>query len=285
MNKIKLLKRPSFAGAKSLLFFILAAASANAFYNPRTGKDVQEADHRLVQPHSHLGPSAKYEYDQPDLLYYGYRYYNASTGRWLNRDPLAEDGGMNLMCFVRNQPLSQSDVDGRSMTLTETLTPLDMPPTTGPMANWYGATFFATWAPRAWNYKYPFSPCCWKIKFGGKAWLVSWWVPGTSAPDGTSSYNHELQHVQNARNVFHGYDSFASSYDGPCFSREKAACYSSMILSEMQAAYVEMYTTENMDIDCRSYGKYCDLLPAQKRKESLAWQRFADTLRRCDALP
>jgi RHS repeat-associated protein len=30
--------------------------------------------------------STKYQDDETDLLYYGYRYYNASTGRWLNRD-------------------------------------------------------------------------------------------------------------------------------------------------------------------------------------------------------
>ena len=26
--------------------------------------------------------STKYQDDETDLLYYGYRYYNASTGRW-----------------------------------------------------------------------------------------------------------------------------------------------------------------------------------------------------------
>jgi RHS repeat-associated protein len=41
--------------------------------------------------------------------YYGYRYYNASTGRWLSRDPINEDGGPNLYGFVRNAPLDNSD--------------------------------------------------------------------------------------------------------------------------------------------------------------------------------
>ena len=41
--------------------------------------------------------STKYQDDETDLLYYGYRYYNASTGRWLNRDPLEEGGGYNLL--------------------------------------------------------------------------------------------------------------------------------------------------------------------------------------------
>jgi RHS repeat-associated protein len=32
--------------------------------------------------------STKYQDDETDLLYYGYRYYNAGTGRWLSRDPI-----------------------------------------------------------------------------------------------------------------------------------------------------------------------------------------------------
>ncbi len=36
--------------------------------------------------------STKYQDNETDLLYYGYRYYNASTGRWPNRDPIREAG-------------------------------------------------------------------------------------------------------------------------------------------------------------------------------------------------
>jgi RHS repeat-associated protein len=35
--------------------------------------------------------STKYQDDETDLLYYGYRYYNSNTGRWLSRDPLGEE--------------------------------------------------------------------------------------------------------------------------------------------------------------------------------------------------
>lgn len=34
------------------------------------------------------------------LSYYGYRFYSASLGRWMIRDPLGEAGGMNLYGFV-----------------------------------------------------------------------------------------------------------------------------------------------------------------------------------------
>jgi RHS repeat-associated protein len=32
--------------------------------------------------------STKYQDDETDLFYYGYRYYSASTGRWISRDPM-----------------------------------------------------------------------------------------------------------------------------------------------------------------------------------------------------
>lgn len=53
--------------------------------------------------------STKYQDDESELLYYGYRFYNASTGRWLSRDPIAEKGGRNLYGFVANNPISSYD--------------------------------------------------------------------------------------------------------------------------------------------------------------------------------
>jgi RHS repeat-associated protein len=58
--------------------------------------------------------STKYKDDETDLLYYGYRFYNASTGRWLSRDPIEERGGLNMYSFVVNTPASLVDRDGRS---------------------------------------------------------------------------------------------------------------------------------------------------------------------------
>ena len=57
--------------------------------------------------------STKYQDDESDLLYYGYRHYKANTGAWINRDPLTERGGKNLYSFVRNNPIGLVDRDGR----------------------------------------------------------------------------------------------------------------------------------------------------------------------------
>jgi RHS repeat-associated protein len=72
---------------------------------------------RATGPMAKVNPirfSTKYQDDETDLLYYGYRYYNASLGRWLSRDPIEESGGPNVYGFVANQPLNTADRDGRA---------------------------------------------------------------------------------------------------------------------------------------------------------------------------
>ena len=41
--------------------------------------------------------------------YYGYRYYDSSNGRWLNRDPIGELGGFNIYGFVENDGINWVD--------------------------------------------------------------------------------------------------------------------------------------------------------------------------------
>jgi RHS repeat-associated protein len=47
--------------------------------------------------------------DETDQLYYGYRYYSASVGRWLSRDPIGERGGLNRYGFVGNDSVDYLD--------------------------------------------------------------------------------------------------------------------------------------------------------------------------------
>ena len=50
------------------------------------------------------------EYDpETGLSYFGYRFYNASTGKWTTRDPLGEAGGYNLYGFVGNSAMNWID--------------------------------------------------------------------------------------------------------------------------------------------------------------------------------
>ena len=64
----------------------------------------------LVQP---VQWSGEMHDEEPALVYYNYRYYNPKDGRWINRDPIAEQGGWNLYGFVGNTPILKTDILGR----------------------------------------------------------------------------------------------------------------------------------------------------------------------------
>ncbi len=53
--------------------------------------------------------STKYQDDESDLIYYGLRFYRSSTGAWLSRDPIVENGGIPLYVMVGNHPLQGLD--------------------------------------------------------------------------------------------------------------------------------------------------------------------------------
>lgn len=56
--------------------------------------------------------SSKWQDDQSDLIYYGFRWYSSYNGRWLSRDPIVEQGGLNLFSFVENTPVTETDSTG-----------------------------------------------------------------------------------------------------------------------------------------------------------------------------
>ena len=72
----------------------------------------------------HFRYSTKYYDSETGLYYYGYRFYSPVLRRWVNRDPIEEDGGENLSMFVFNNPMSQFDADGR-VVMPITITPSD----------------------------------------------------------------------------------------------------------------------------------------------------------------
>jgi RHS repeat-associated protein len=56
--------------------------------------------------------SSKENHVNSGLYYYGYRFYSPNLQRWINRDPIAERGGMNLYGFVGNRPQNVVDPNG-----------------------------------------------------------------------------------------------------------------------------------------------------------------------------
>ncbi len=56
--------------------------------------------------------SSQYTDKETGLVYYGFRYYDPSKGRFLTRDPIGEAGGLNLHRFVGNDPVNRVDAFG-----------------------------------------------------------------------------------------------------------------------------------------------------------------------------
>ncbi len=88
---------------------------------------------RATGPLASLNPfrfSTKYTDDESSFNYYGYRFYNATEGRWPSRDPINEKGTFlitwkskgfnfneeqNLYRFVKNDSIERFDSDGRAL--------------------------------------------------------------------------------------------------------------------------------------------------------------------------
>ena len=58
--------------------------------------------------------SAEHYDTELGLVYYNYRHYSPSLGRFLSRDPIEEQGGRNLYAFVKNSPTTRIDSKGKN---------------------------------------------------------------------------------------------------------------------------------------------------------------------------
>ena len=59
-----------------------------------------------------FGFSTKYHDRETGMVGYQRRFYRLDLGRWLNRDPIGEEGGGNLYAFCSNNAINAYDVDG-----------------------------------------------------------------------------------------------------------------------------------------------------------------------------
>jgi RHS repeat-associated protein len=86
-------------------FGLAAAYEYDAFGNTLSASGPYAAENKYrfsTKPQDRIG----------SLYYYGYRYYDPSTGRWINRDPIQEMGGVNLYDFVGNDSVNRIDLLG-----------------------------------------------------------------------------------------------------------------------------------------------------------------------------
>jgi RHS repeat-associated protein len=57
--------------------------------------------------------SSEYHDIETGLVYYNYRYYTPELGRWINKDPIGEDGGNGLYVACSNDLINDWDILGR----------------------------------------------------------------------------------------------------------------------------------------------------------------------------
>jgi RHS repeat-associated protein len=84
---------------------ISAAYTYDPFGNVRTA----------TGPYAATNPvrfSTKFQDPETGWSYYGYRYYDAANGRWTSRDPIEEEGGVNLFSMISNSPVTYFDFLG-----------------------------------------------------------------------------------------------------------------------------------------------------------------------------
>jgi RHS repeat-associated protein len=55
---------------------------------------------------------SKYYDAETELYYFGYRYYNPASVKWITRDPLGEEGGFNLTAAFGGDPVNRIDPKG-----------------------------------------------------------------------------------------------------------------------------------------------------------------------------
>ena len=59
--------------------------------------------------------ATKYTDAETGLVYYGMRFYSPTMGRFINRDPIEEAGGINLYAFCGNDGVNHADLLGMSL--------------------------------------------------------------------------------------------------------------------------------------------------------------------------
>ena len=93
------------------LFDAKGLRRASYQYDPYGNITSMEGDMAKENPYRF---SSEHHDEDLGLVYYNYRHYNPTDGRWTSRDPIAEQGGWNLYGFVANRPINMVDSLGRA---------------------------------------------------------------------------------------------------------------------------------------------------------------------------
>ena len=200
--------------------------------------------------------STKYMDSETGLSCYGFRYYNASTGRWLNRDSIEEQGGLNLYGFVQNNPPSRIDhlgleVDENTQD-TDSL-PLSPDPNlpTGTGMEVYGQTRPDIYGPGFYEIPLFIGGCWYLIPFGNiniSLYYNSKLIGDPSIgppydPQGRTVAQHERQHAWIFKKWWNAMAEDMNSLEGKHCC--KCADLAKQLLAKMHEVYFDQTAADN----------------------------------------
>jgi|GEM_PF-2536855 len=99
----------------------VCSSDKNAIYDYDSDRRISEIQRSPAEA-VHGQPLSFYHYDDPPVSFYGHRYYSPSLGRFINRDPIEEQGGINLYSFVGNNAVNAWDYLGMDAFMTTYMT-------------------------------------------------------------------------------------------------------------------------------------------------------------------
>ena len=89
---------------------------ASYAYGPFGEKITATGTHAQSNPWRY---ATKYLDEETGLYYFGFRYYDTTTGQWLSREPLGESESVNLYSYCHNDPVNKVDVLGLATVITD----------------------------------------------------------------------------------------------------------------------------------------------------------------------
>ncbi len=98
---------------------------ASGIFGPKRQKRARKISRKSLHSRQVAAPAATKSVS--GVRYYGHRYYSPSLGRFINRDPIEEQGGINLYSFVGNNPVNAYDYLGNNVILSHILFEADEP--------------------------------------------------------------------------------------------------------------------------------------------------------------
>ena len=102
---------PVYGGNGNIMMYVSESGSIAAQYDYDPYGNILQSSGPLATQLA-FGFSTKYHDREVGLVAYQLRTYNPAHGRWLNRDPVEEEGGENLYTFCLNSTCSYCDLLG-----------------------------------------------------------------------------------------------------------------------------------------------------------------------------